>query len=106
MEKLLELNNKRVVVTGGAGFLGKFVVKKLCAEGCVNIFVPRLEEYNLVNPENVKRLFDDARPDVVIHLAAKVGGIQANRLNPATFFYDNLIMGVLLMEESWREYRF
>src|SRR5436853_1368504 len=90
--------NKRVVVTGGAGFLGSFVVEKLREKGCREIFIPRSKEYDLVKMESVKRLYSDARPDMVIHLAGVVGGIGANQANPGKFFYDNLMMGVQLME--------
>jgi GDP-L-fucose synthase len=91
-------SKKRVLVTGGAGFLGSFVVEKLKERGCKNIFVPRSKDYDLVQMEAVKKLYQDARPDIVIHLAAKVGGIGANRANPGKFFYDNLMMGVQMME--------
>ncbi len=91
-------SNKRVLVTGGAGFLGSFVVEKLKERGCKNIFIPRSSEYNLVEIEAVKRLYKDFKPDIVIHLAAKVGGIGANRANPGKFFYENLMMGVQMME--------
>jgi GDP-L-fucose synthase len=93
--------NRSVCVTGGAGFLGSYVLEKLRARGAKNIFVPTISEYNLVEPEAVKRLLDDSDPDIVIHLAANVGGIGANQAHPAEFFYDNLIMGVHLMHESW-----
>jgi len=89
---------KKVVVTGGAGFLGSFVLEKLMSRGCQHIFVPRIEEYNLVEMESVERLYKDANPDIVIHLAAKVGGIGANRENPGSFFYENLIMGIQMIE--------
>jgi len=91
---------KRVAVTGGAGFLGSFVVAKLRDRGCQDIFVPRSREYDLVEMESVKRLYRDAHPDMVIHLAARVGGIGANRANPGKFFYDNLLMGTQLMEQG------
>ncbi|HCJ65801.1 MAG TPA: GDP-fucose synthetase [Elusimicrobia bacterium] len=91
-------SNKRVTVTGGAGFLGHFVVEKLKERGCKNIFVPRSKDYDLVQMEAVKKIYKDAKPDIVIHLAAKVGGIGANRANPAKFFYDNLMMGVQMIE--------
>jgi GDP-L-fucose synthase len=91
---------KRVAVTGGAGFLGSFVVEKLRERGCRDIFVPRSREYDLVEMESVRRFYRDARPDIVIHLAARVGGIGANRSNPGKFFYDNLLMGAQLMEQG------
>jgi GDP-L-fucose synthase len=91
---------KRVAVTGGAGFLGSFVVAKLRDRGCQDIFVPRSREYDLVEMESVKRLYREARPDLVIHLAARVGGIGANRANPGKFFYDNLLMGTQMMEQG------
>ena len=92
--------NKRVTVTGGAGFLGSFVVEKLRQQGCREIFVPRSRDYDLVEMAAVKRLYDDARPDIMIHLAARVGGIGANQANPGKFFYDNAMMGIQLMEEG------
>ena len=97
-----ELTDKRVLVTGGAGFLGSFVVEKLKERGCKDIFVPRSKDYELVEYEACKRLYKDAKPDIVIHLAARVGGIGANRLNPGKFFYDNLMMGVQMIEEGRR----
>ena len=92
---------RRVCVTGGAGFLGRFVTAKLKERGAQEIFIPHIEQYDLVKPQDVERMLEDARPDVVIHLAAHVGGIGANRLHPAEFFYDNLMMGVQLMHQSW-----
>jgi GDP-L-fucose synthase len=90
--------DKRVVVTGGAGFLGSFVVEQLQAKGCRQVIVPRSREYDLVQMEAVRRLYADADPDVLIHLAARVGGIGANQANPGRFFYDNLMMGSQLIE--------
>ena len=97
---MIKLADKRVVVTGGAGFLGSFVVEKLRERGCKEIFIPRSGQYDLVDRDACRRLYKDAKPDVVIHLAAKVGGIGANRENPGSFFYDNLMMGVQLIEEG------
>jgi len=94
------ITNKRILVTGGAGFLGKQVVRKLEGRGCRHIFVPRSKDYDLVDPEAVQRLYRDARPHIVIHLAARVGGIGANMNNPGSFFYQNLMMGVQLIEQG------
>jgi len=92
--------DRRIVVTGGAGFLGGFVLEKLTARGAAHILVPHEKEYDLTQLPAVRRMYDDMRPDVVIHLAARVGGIEANRRRPGEFFYQNLIMGVQLMEEA------
>ena len=94
------LENKRITVTGGAGFLGKYLLEKLKNRNAANIFVPRSREYNLVVKEAVEQLYRDAMPDIVIHLAAVVGGIGANQQNPGRFFHDNLMMGVQLMEQG------
>jgi len=91
-------STKRVLITGGAGFLGSFVVEKLRQRGCKDIFVPRRKDYDLVEMEAVKRIHKDTQPNMVIHLAARVGGIGANQANPGKFFYDNLMMGAQLME--------
>ncbi len=99
---------KRVVVTGGSGFLGSFVVEQLAHRGVTDIFVPRSKEYNLVDPQQVSRMYSDAlqgidaKNAVVIHLAANVGGIGANRKRPAEFFYDNLMMGVELIHQAYK----
>lgn len=95
-------DNKRVTVTGGAGFLGSFVVKGLQARGVADVFVPRSADYDLRQHDAILRLLDDAQPDILIHLAALVGGIGANRERPADFIYDNLIMGTQLLHEAWR----
>ncbi|HXM46339.1 MAG TPA: GDP-L-fucose synthase [Pyrinomonadaceae bacterium] len=91
---------KRVTVTGGAGFLGRFVTEMLKADTDVEIFVPRSRDYNLIEKDDINRMLDDSEPDLVIHLAAVVGGIGHNQKNPGKFFYDNLMMGVQLIEQS------
>jgi len=96
--------DKRVIVTGGAGFLGSYVVEKLKERECKNIFVPLVEDYDLIKEKNVIRLYQDYSADIVIHLAAVVGGIGANRENPGKFYYDNLVMGAMLMEYA-RQYK-
>jgi GDP-L-fucose synthase len=93
---------KRALVTGGSGFLGSFVVEKLRARGLAEIFVPRRKDYDLTEWDNVVRVYKDARPDIVLHLAGNVGGIGANRASPGLFFYENLMMGVQLMEYARR----
>lgn len=92
--------DKRVVVTGGNGFLGRYVVRELKKKKCRYLFVPRRKDFDLRNLSVIRQLLKKTRPDIIIHLAATVGGIEANRKNPGTFFYDNLIMGTQLMEEA------
>lgn len=95
-------SNKRVVVTGGAGFVGSYVVKKLQQRGVPEVFAPRSKDYDLLHLDAIRNMLTDLRPDIVIHLAARVGGIGANRARPAEFFYDNLMMSIPLFHESWR----
>ncbi len=102
MEQSNFFKNRRFCVTGGAGFLGSFVTAKLKERGAEEVFIPTIDRYNLVERDDIRRMLDDARPDVIIHLAAQVGGIGANREHPADFFYSNLMMGVQLIHESWQ----
>lgn len=100
-KQMIDLRTKRITVTGGRGFLGKHLVRKLREErGCPDISVADLPEYDLRALESIKRMFDDQKPEIVIHLAAVVGGIGANRANPGKFFYDNAIMGIQLIEQA------
>jgi GDP-L-fucose synthase len=92
--------SRRIAVTGGAGFLGRALVERLERRGCVSPFVPRSRDYDLRSERGVREFLADSRPDVIIHLAAVVGGIGANQANPGRFFYDNLIMGTQLIEQS------
>ncbi len=93
--------SQSVCVTGGAGFLGKVVVRKLHDRGVKKVFVPKIEEYNLIKMKDINRMLEDAKSNLIIHLAAQVGGIGANKERPAEFFYNNLIMGVQLMHRAW-----
>ena len=95
------MQDKRITVTGGKGFLGAHLLRELGRRGCRRVTVADLPEYNLVRIEDVQRLYDEQRPDIVIHLAAKVGGIGFNEANPASLFYDNIMMGVQLMHEGF-----
>ena len=94
-------HERRVLVTGGTGFLGSHMVDRLRAIGAGEIFVPRRQEYDLLDRAAARRLLADTRPDIVLHLAAKAGGIGANQAKPAEFFFDNLMMGAQLMHEAW-----
>jgi GDP-L-fucose synthase len=95
-------HNQRVLVTGGGGFLGGRVVERLRSSGCHDVRAPRSSEYDLRNGDDIERLYEAVRPTMVVHLAAVVGGIGANRERPAEFFYDNLLMGVQLLDRAWR----
>lgn len=94
------LAGKKITVTGGAGFLGSHVVRKLQDVGCRDIFVPRSTDYDLAGMAGAVRMYNDARPEIVIHLAAKAGGIGLNREKPGELFYDNLLMGLQVMEQA------
>ncbi len=92
---------QKVCVTGGAGFLGAFIVEDLHKLEVKDVFIPLIEKYNLVDPQSINQMLDDSQPDIILHLAAQVGGIGANREHPAEFFYNNLMMGVQLMHQAY-----
>jgi GDP-L-fucose synthase len=102
MQPPLDLSAKRILVTGGAGFLGSYIVERLAGEGTREIAAPRRRDYDLTRADAVERLFRDFRPQVTIHAAAAVGGIGANRSNPGRFFYENAIMGIQVVEACRR----
>ena len=102
MDNPMDLSTKRICITGGAGFLGTHLQVQLRKRGAKELFIPTYPEYDLVKSEDITRLYEDSKPDVVIHLAAKVGGIGANREKPGEFFYDNLMMGVQLLHQAWQ----
>ena len=93
--------NRRITVTGGKGFLGSFIIEKLQDRGCKNIAIANLPEYNLTRLPDIKKMYQDQKPDIVIHLAAVVGGIGANKKYPGKFFYENAIMGIQLIHEGY-----
>jgi len=95
------MKEKRITITGGSGFLGQHLVRTFRERGYGEILVADLPDYNLLRPEDIRRLFDEQRPDVVVHLAAKVGGIGFNQENPGSLFYDNIMMGVPLLHEAY-----
>jgi GDP-L-fucose synthase len=99
---VIDLTTKRVLVTGGAGFLGQHVVAALTRRGCPDVFVPRKAQYDLTEEPDVRRVCADFTPHVVVHLAAVVGGIGANRDSPGRFFYENAMMGTMMMEQARR----
>lgn len=99
---MLDLATKRITVTGGKGFLGTHIIRKLKDDrNCQNVSIADLPEYDLRVLENIQRMFEEQKPEIIIHLAAVVGGIGANRENPGKFFYDNAIMGIQLMHEAY-----
>ena len=102
MKNKINWKEKRICVTGGAGFLGTHLIANLRQRGAKEVFIPKIEDYDLVDRDAIARLLEDSNPDVIIHLAAHVGGIGANREHPAEFFYDNLMMGVQLLHQAYQ----
>lgn len=100
MKDAFLLTEKRITVTGGKGFLGRHLLKKFQSSGCANVTIADLPEYNLTDINDIRRMYEETKPDIVIHLAAKVGGIGFNQEKPAELFYDNLIMGSQLLHEA------
>ncbi len=96
------LRNKKIIVTGGAGFLGKFVTKKLSEKGAGEVFVPKIEDYDLTRIQDVQRLFEKNKAEIVIHLAGDVGGIEYNRKNPGKVLYNNLMMNTLVQDQAYK----
>jgi len=96
----MDIKNKKICITGGAGFLGSHLIENLKSKGCENIFVPHIEDYDLTTEKDIIKMYQDAKPDIVIHLAAVVGGIGANREHPGSFYYKNLMMGTQLIEQA------
>ena len=100
-EKRITMKDKRITITGGKGFLGKHLIKAFEARGCTQILVADLPDYNLTHAEDIRRLYDEQKPDIVVHLAAKVGGIGYNQENPGSLFYENIMMGIPLLHEAY-----
>jgi len=100
MEFDKRIREKRITITGGNGFLGKHLIKVFRDKGYQNLAIADLPDYNLIRPEDIRRLFEEQRPDIVVHLAAKVGGIGFNQENPGSLFYDNIMMGIPLLHEA------
>jgi len=95
------MKSKRITITGGKGFLGRHLINKMKEEGYKHLYIADISKYDLIKLEDIKRMYDDSKPDIVIHLAARVGGIGFNQENPATLFYENLIMGTQLLHEGY-----